>query len=140
MAECLMCGAMTTVPLPYAWHLRTVACCECGTRMPVDSEVLSKLKKQAAGAVSEIEHLMAAPLMVCLDGRRSPWLRRVRRNRTRGTGLPMRHDAGERHGCAAGGPEQQTPVRARRLQRVLMDNVTDDLDKCQSTADQVIGK
>jgi hypothetical protein len=61
MAECPMCGAMTTVPLAYAFHLRSVACCECGTKMTVGPEVLFQLKTQAAGAVAEIERLMSAP-------------------------------------------------------------------------------
>ena len=61
IAECPMCGAMTSVPLAYAWHARSVACGECGTKMAVDPEVLVKLKVQAAGTVAEIERLMATP-------------------------------------------------------------------------------
>jgi hypothetical protein len=60
ISECPVYGAMTTVPLAYAWHLRSVACCECGTKMTVGREVMSQLKTQAAGAVAEIERLMSA--------------------------------------------------------------------------------
>jgi hypothetical protein len=61
MAECPMCGAMTNVPLAYAFRFRSVACCECGTKMNVGSDVLSQLKTQAAGAVAEMERLMSLP-------------------------------------------------------------------------------
>jgi hypothetical protein len=60
-AECPMCGAMTTVPLAYAFHLRSVACCECGTKMTVGPEVISHLKTQAMNAVAEIERLISTP-------------------------------------------------------------------------------
>ena len=53
MAECALCGAVTYAPLAYAWQARSVACCECATRMPIGPDELTKLKAQAAGAVSE---------------------------------------------------------------------------------------
>ena len=59
IAECPMCGAMTYVPLAYAWAARSVSCCDCGTRMPIATDDLTKLKAQAAGAVAEIERVLA---------------------------------------------------------------------------------
>jgi len=59
MAECAPCGAVTYVPLAYAWQARSIACGECGTRMPIGPDELTKLKAQAVGAVSEIERLLA---------------------------------------------------------------------------------
>jgi hypothetical protein len=61
MAECSMCGAMTSVPLAYAWHARSVVCGGCGTKMALGPGVLVQLKVQATDAAAEIEPLMAVP-------------------------------------------------------------------------------
>jgi hypothetical protein len=61
MAECPKCGAVTYVPLAYAWTARSVACCECGTQMPIGLEVFAELKMQAVASGAEIERLMSAP-------------------------------------------------------------------------------
>ena len=61
LAECPTCGALTYTPLAYAWRLRTVLCDECGTKMPIDEEVLRRLGVQAAEAAAEIERLLATP-------------------------------------------------------------------------------
>ena len=58
MSECALCGAVTYLPLAYAWQARSVACCECGTRMSLGPDELTKLKAQAVGAVSKIERLL----------------------------------------------------------------------------------
>ncbi len=60
MAECPLCGAITYVPLAHGYRARSVACGECGTRMQIGPDVLTKLKAQAAAAVAEMERLLAA--------------------------------------------------------------------------------
>jgi hypothetical protein len=61
MAECPACGAMTFIPLAYAWLAGSVSCCDCGTKMPTVRDDVMKLKAQAAGAVEEIERLLQLP-------------------------------------------------------------------------------
>ena len=59
MAECPRCGAVTYLPLAYAWPARSVACFESGTRMPLGPNDMTKLQAQATAAVSEITRLLA---------------------------------------------------------------------------------
>jgi hypothetical protein len=61
MAECPTCGAMTFVPLAYAWTAGSVLCCECGTGMPLERQEVANLKVQAAEVVAEIEQLLRLP-------------------------------------------------------------------------------
>lgn len=61
MGECPKCGAMTTQVLKLAWQARVIACSECQTAMPVDEAVLQVLRRQAADAMTTIDHLTAKP-------------------------------------------------------------------------------
>ena len=61
MGECPKCGAMTTQVLELAWPARVIACSECQTAMPVDEAVLQVLRRQAADAMTTIDHLTAKP-------------------------------------------------------------------------------
>jgi hypothetical protein len=61
MAECPLCGAMTYIPLTYAWTARSVSCCDCATTMPVARDDMMKLKAQASDAVAEMDRLMRQP-------------------------------------------------------------------------------
>jgi hypothetical protein len=59
MAECSRCGAITYLPLAYAWHARRVSCSECGTQMALGLDEMTQLKAQAAAAASEIGRLLS---------------------------------------------------------------------------------
>ena len=54
MAECPRCAAVTYLPLAYAWPMRSVACLEWGSKMPLGLDELTKLKAQATAAAAEI--------------------------------------------------------------------------------------
>ena len=58
IAECPTCGAMTTLSIAYAWRAKSAVCGECGTRMPVHSQLIRDLKTQAEAAVREIDRLL----------------------------------------------------------------------------------
>lgn len=58
MAECPMCGAITTLPVEVAWRQGVVYCCECGTAMQLTRTGLERLRRQAEGAGEVITRLL----------------------------------------------------------------------------------
>lgn len=57
MAECSLCGAITTQPLELAWFEGVVECSNCEIVMPLHQSVLSTLRKQAVAAQTAIGRL-----------------------------------------------------------------------------------
>ena len=57
MAECPKCGAITTQVLELAWRAQMVPCSECLTSMPVNADVMGKLRTQAVEAQAAIDNL-----------------------------------------------------------------------------------
>lgn len=60
MAECAICGAITTQTIEIAWALGFVMCSECGIQSPLTSRTLKVFREQAATVQSEIDQLMMA--------------------------------------------------------------------------------
>jgi hypothetical protein len=58
MAECSLCGAITTEPLELAWLEQSVTCSNCEIVMPVTAGVLGRLRKQAIEVQSTIDSLL----------------------------------------------------------------------------------
>ena len=58
MTECPRCGAVTYLPLAYAWPARSVSCSECVTKISFEVNEMTKLKMRAAAAASEIGWLL----------------------------------------------------------------------------------
>jgi hypothetical protein len=44
MAECSLCGAITTQPLELAWFEATIECSNCGIVMTLQQQVLDTLR------------------------------------------------------------------------------------------------
>lgn len=57
MAECSLCGAISTQPLELAWLERTIQCSNCGIVMPLREEVLDTSRQQAVAVQATIERL-----------------------------------------------------------------------------------
>ena len=57
MAECSLCGAISTHPLELAWLERTTQCSNRGIVMPLREEVLDTLRQQALAVQATIERL-----------------------------------------------------------------------------------
>jgi len=58
MTECPRCGAVTYLPLAYAWPARSVSCSECATKITLGLNDMTKLKAQAAAGAAEIARLL----------------------------------------------------------------------------------
>jgi hypothetical protein len=59
MAECWLCGAITTQPLELTWLEGVVECSYCGIQMPLYQSALHKLRQHAGDATAVIEALPA---------------------------------------------------------------------------------
>lgn len=58
MAECPMCGAITTLPVEFAWRQGVVYCSECEAAMQLTRAGLERLLRQAEGAGEVIVRLL----------------------------------------------------------------------------------
>jgi hypothetical protein len=57
LAECPRCGALSSQVLELAWRAKAIVCRECLTPMPLDSEALQLLRRQAVEATTAIDRL-----------------------------------------------------------------------------------
>ena len=57
LAECPRCAALSSQVLELAWRARAIVCRECLTAIPLDSDALQLLRRQAAEATTVIDRL-----------------------------------------------------------------------------------
>ena len=56
---CRTCGAITYLPLAYAWPARSVACFECSTKLRLRLDGMAKRARKQPPPRSEIGRLLA---------------------------------------------------------------------------------